>query len=95
MDQTDSRPMKTPSLMPLIVFTGVYMAAMSVVAVRSGNHALPMYLVLLGIVIPVLFVVHRRRPVPGALLWCFSMWGLVHMAGGLMPIPPSWPRCCT
>lgn len=26
-----------------------------------------------------------------AALWALSLWGLLHMAGGLVPVPASWP----
>jgi uncharacterized membrane protein YjdF len=82
----------SPRLLPVLAFTALYVAAISAVAIRTGNPALGMYLALLAIVAPALYAVNRRHPMPPSLLWCFSAWGLVHMAGGLVPIPFSWPR---
>jgi hypothetical protein len=34
----------------------------------------------------VVLVVHAKARFPRALLWCLSLWGAAHMAGGLVPI---------
>jgi uncharacterized membrane protein YjdF len=44
-------------------------------------------LVLVGLVA----AVHRAIALTSAQLWALSAWGLAHMAGGLLPVPQSWP----
>jgi len=36
--------------------------------------------------------VHRRVGLSAGLLWLLSLWGGLHMAGGLVPLPASWPH---
>lgn len=33
---------------------------------------------------------HTRVVLSRGMLWCLSMWGLLHMMGGLMPVPITW-----
>jgi hypothetical protein len=33
---------------------------------------------------------HRRVDFSRGVLWALSLWGLAHMAGGLLPVPTSW-----
>ena len=80
----------TASLWPVLSFTAAYLAAAIAGAILSGNGEFVFYLVVMAILIAVIFVVHRRIQIPPALLWALSVWGLLHMAGGLLKIPTSW-----
>lgn len=81
-----------PRLLPVLVFTGAYVLLATTGALARGSRELPMYLGLMAVLVPVLYSVHRKHPLTAPLLWCFSIWGLLHMAGGLMPIPEGWSR---
>jgi len=76
--------------MPVLMFTGTYTLAAAVGALLGGNKEFIFYLVVLLVLIASLYAVHRKHPLTSVLLWCFSLWGLVHMAGGLMPVPRGW-----
>lgn len=76
----------------VILFTAAYMAMTGTVAFVAGTPGLAMYLGLMCVLIPSLYLLHRRHPLSTALVWCFSVWGLAHMAGGLLPIPGAWSR---
>jgi uncharacterized membrane protein YjdF len=82
----------SPRLAPVLAFTGLYVALSIAVALASGSRVWPMYLGVVAVLVPALYLVHRPYPLSAALLWSFSLWGLLHMAGGLMPIPASWSR---
>lgn len=70
----------------LIAFTGAYLALAAVMAVRAGNSEFVFYgLVLLGIIALVLYA-HREAKFSGFVLWGLSVWGLLHLAGGTVPI---------
>ena len=72
-------------------FTGTYLAAAAVATVAVGNLEFLFYLgVLLPLVAAVAAVDARVRLSRGA-LWGLSLWGLAHMAGGLVPAPAGWP----
>jgi hypothetical protein len=76
----------------VILFTAIYMAVATVVAVITGNTEFIFYLVAMVVMIVVVMAVHRRVDLHPATLWCLTAWGAAHMAGGLMPIPGSWPH---
>jgi uncharacterized membrane protein YjdF len=81
-----------PNLKPVLVFTGLYMVLAIAGAISSGNREFIIYIGVMLVLIPTIFTVHRRYPLTAPLLWAFSVWGLLHMAGGLSPIPPGWFR---
>jgi uncharacterized membrane protein YjdF len=89
-DLSNSDP--SPRLAPVLAFTGLYIALASAGALLRGGRELPMYLGVMAVMVPALYLVHRRYPLTAPLLWSFSAWGLLHMAGGLMTIPESWSR---
>ena len=75
----------------ILVFTLSYAAAISIPAKRSGNPELVSYILMMAVLITAIAIVDRRSRLSRPLLWCFSLWGLVHMAGGLLRIPGFWP----
>lgn len=88
--QSASNDIKTP--WAVLLFTAAYLLAAVVGASVTGNREFVFYLVVMAILIAVVFGVHRRIHIPNALLWALSIWGLLHMAGGLLPIPSHWPH---
>ena len=34
---------------------------------------------------------HRGVNFTGGLLWCMTLWGAMHLAGGLVTLPDGWP----
>lgn len=87
MNSTDRSVLK-----PVLIFTGCYIAAAIAGAIYAGNREFIIYIGVMLVLIPSIYAVHRRYPLTKALLWTFSIWGLMHMAGGLLPIPQSWFR---
>jgi hypothetical protein len=71
---------------PVLGFTVAYLVAAAVGTVISGNAEFLYYLVLMLVLASVVLVVHAKARFPRALLWCLSLWGAAHMAGGLVPI---------
>ncbi|MCZ6918217.1 MAG: DUF2238 domain-containing protein, partial [Gemmatimonadetes bacterium] len=49
------------------------------------------YIAVMLILIGTVWVVHRYVGLSGAVLWGLSIWGLAHMAGGLLVVPEGWP----
>jgi hypothetical protein len=76
----------------VIGFTLVYILAAALASWASGNGEFIFYIVFMSLVIAGVVAVHRRVGLSIGLLWCLSFWGFMHMAGGLMPIPETWPR---
>ena len=36
-------------------------------------------------------VLHKRNRLHVISLWCMSLWGILHLAGGLVLVPSAWP----
>ncbi len=81
----------SPRLLPLAVFTALYMIAAVATSMAQGNSEFIFYIVVMLILISVVTLVHRAISLTTGLLWALSIWGLLHMAGGLAPLPKGWP----
>ena len=79
-------------LIPIVLFTLAYVLIAAVWVVSHGNHEFLAYIGLLLVLAAVVWMVHRAINIPLSLLWCLSLWGAAHLAGGLVPIPETWPR---
>lgn len=77
-------------LYPVLAFTTAYLLAAAAWIVSIGDYEFLAYIVILLMLAGVLWVVHRRIQLPLSLIWCLSVWGALHMAGGLVPLPDSW-----
>lgn len=75
----------------LIAFNAGYIALTSVAALIHENRELGLFAFQMAVLIGAVVLVHLRCNLKRGLLWCFSIWGLLHMAGGLVPIPQVWP----
>ncbi|HCN31344.1 MAG TPA: hypothetical protein DIT64_22085 [Verrucomicrobiales bacterium] len=80
-----------PRLLPVMGFTVLYMTAAIAGSWLQGNREFVFYIAVMIVLISVMMLVHRAARLTGGLLWALSMWGLLHMAGGLVPVPESWP----
>lgn len=90
---TESNPPQ-PSrarLRPVSLFTGAYLLAAAVAAGVSGNLEFVFYLVVMLLLVAGVLVLHQRVGLTSGALWALSIWGAMHMAGGLVPVPESWP----
>jgi len=74
---------------PVLVFTGLYLLSMAVAGRNAAAGQKMMYFGLVAVLVPLLLGVDRRHPLGPVLPWCFSVWGLAHLAGGLLPPPGS------
>jgi hypothetical protein len=76
----------------VLVFTAIYVVGALVASIRLRNPEFVIYLIVMLVLIIVVTEVHLRTYLHIATRWSFSLWGLAHMAGGLLPIPEIWPR---
>jgi hypothetical protein len=60
-------------------------------AIISGNSEFLFYIVVMLVLAGLVGVLHLRMGLPEPALWALSIWGLAHMAGGLVPMPDGWP----
>ena len=75
----------------ICLFTAAYLLPAAAVAVWQTNMEFLFYVVVMLILIAIVGVVHARVHFSTGLIWALSVWGLLHMAGGLVPIPHAWP----
>lgn len=83
------RPPRFPA--GVILFTAAWLVAAVVLAFGRGNSEFLLYIGVLLVLIAAVALVHRRVDLSSGALVCLSVWGLLHMAGGLVPVPASWP----
>lgn len=79
------------AFLALVLFTAAYMLAAVAGAVATGNAEFVFYILVMLAIIAAVLIVRRRLALSLPLLWALSVWGLLHMAGGLVPVPQSWP----
>ena len=88
---TQPTPRVSAAQWRIVGFTALYMAVALVAALVRKNPEFIFYLVVMAVLIGVTTLVHLRSPLSNGALWGLSLWGLAHLAGGLMPIPEHWP----
>ena len=66
----------------LIAVTAAYVLAFLAYFILISNREFVGYIATMAILIGLVGWLHRRSPLPMALLWALSGWGLAHMAGG-------------
>ncbi len=81
----------TPATVKVLVFTLAYLGVATIWAIGAGNSEFIFYIAVMAILIGAVTFVHSRVRLTTGVLWALSLWGLAHMAGGLVPVPDSWP----
>ncbi|MDF1815244.1 MAG: DUF2238 domain-containing protein [Verrucomicrobiales bacterium] len=74
----------------VLVFSGCYLAVAGIVIILGGNHEFLLYLVVMMMIILAVIGVYKRAGISRGVLWGFSIWGVLHLIGGLTPIPAHW-----
>jgi hypothetical protein len=92
--QVDGQPPPQWSFgeLTVLVFTLGYTLVWLIASILLRNSEFLFYVAVMAALILVVAQVHLRVRFHLAALWGLALWGLLHMAGGLMPIPESWPR---
>lgn len=75
----------------VIAFTAAYLLAAAIAALISGNGEFVFYLVVMLLLVAAVYAIDRRVHLSIGLLAALTGWGAMHMAGGLVPVPESWP----
>ena len=73
------------------LFTLAYLGIATPFALRQQNTEFLFYIaVVVGLAIAIVLV-HRKVNLSEGVLWALSLWGLLHMLGGLVRLPDTWP----
>jgi hypothetical protein len=75
----------------VLAFNLFYLAIALVASFRLQNREFLFYFAVMCVLLVGVGMLHLRMRFPIAALWGLSVWGLAHMAGGLLPIPEAWP----
>ena len=86
-----TQPFWSKSVIAVAVFSLLYTVGAVVASLAAGNSEFMFYIVVMAVLAAAVGVVHYRVRLTTACLWCLSVWGLLHMAGGLVPVPAGWP----
>lgn len=71
-------------------FTVAYLAAFGLLIWRDGNREFLLYGGVMAVLIAAVLLMDRRARFSPLVLWGLSIWGLLHMAGGNVTIPPEY-----
>ncbi|KAA9132689.1 DUF2238 domain-containing protein [Marinihelvus fidelis] len=74
----------------IIAFTAAYLLAATAWVIHVGDLEFLAYIAIMLVLAGVVWLVHRRVGLPRALVACLSIWGALHMAGGLVLLPDGW-----
>lgn len=72
-----------------LVFTVLYLLVAVSYARLAGNQEFVFYIVVMVILIAIVVWVHLRVELHPACIWMLSLWGALHMAGGLVHVSES------
>ena len=75
----------------IVVFTAAYLAAAVLLAAKDGNKEFTFYLGVMLVLVAIVWWIDRAITFSLGLLTCLTLWGAMHMAGGLLPVPDHWP----
>jgi len=89
MLELERRSASKAEIIRVLVFTLFYLGISALVLLKGKNTEFFIYLALLFVVMGILYICHRRAGLSKGILWAMSAWGLVHMVGGLLPIPEA------
>jgi hypothetical protein len=85
-----SAPERPLKLLPVFFFNAAYMLTATTLSLVQGNREFVFYIIVMLVLSAVITRVHFRVRLTAPLVWAFSVWGLLHMAGGLCPVPEGW-----
>ncbi len=78
------------SLLPIGAFTVLYLLIASYFSIQSSNIEFIYYIGVVLILALVVIAVHLRVKLSRGVIWALSIWGLLHMIGGLVPVPEGF-----
>ena len=74
----------------ILLFVTLYMVAALASAISLGNMEFIAYVVVVLLIMGVVYGTHLKVGFSRPVLWGLAIWGLLHMAGGLVNLPEGW-----
>ncbi len=85
------KPLLTRQLLGVGIFVGSYLSAAIAAAAYTRNTEFIFYIAVMFVLIGAVLFIHAQIALSPGLLWALAIWGGMHLAGGLMPVPAHWP----
>ncbi len=82
---------KRDPLRAVAFVTIFYTVAAALVTARTSNAEFMLYIGVMFVLMALIGLLHWKIRLSAGALWGLSAWGFLHMAGGLTPVPASWP----
>jgi len=88
-----SKGSKGSTSLPLdvILVNAITLLLAFVAALRTGNREFVFYIAVMVVLIALVLLVHQRAGFSVGVLRCLTIWAVLHMAGGLVPVPGGLP----
>ncbi|MCA9285718.1 MAG: DUF2238 domain-containing protein [Phycisphaerales bacterium] len=77
--------------MDVLVVNALNVGVAAGAAVVTGNREFLFYVVVLAVLLAIGLAVHVRVGFSPWVLRGLTLWAVLHMAGGLVPVPAGWP----
>ncbi|MGJ8673647.1 DUF2238 domain-containing protein [Rubritalea sp.] len=74
----------------VVAFTLLYQCGLAALAITQNNYEFLYYSAIQLSCIALLSIAHKRIHYSISILWLLSLWGLIHLVGGLFYVPESW-----
>lgn len=75
----------------IILIVALYLVAAISAAITQQNwEFLKVYIPFFFIIAGIVALIHTRVNFSSLLLWCLTIWGAMHLAGGLIKLPEGW-----
>ncbi len=84
------QPASERELWGVLTLTLAYLAVASIAIFKGRNEEFMIYLAVMVVVISAVVKIHHYAGLSFWLLLAFSVWGCLHMGGGLVPVPKTW-----
>jgi hypothetical protein len=75
----------------VIAFTLLYLSIGLNASLAGDNWEFVFYIGVVLVLGLLILAIRRRAGFTPGLLWALSFWGLLHVMGGLVPVPYDWP----
>ena len=72
------------------LFTVAYLLVAAFFSYTTENWEFVLYVGVVLFFAVVVYIIHSHARLSKPLIWCLSIWGLLHMIGGLVYIPETW-----
>lgn len=75
----------------VVGFNILFISIGGIAALRTGNLEFVLYVVVLAVLLAIVTALYLKVRFHIVTLWGLTLWAIAHMAGGLLPVPDSWP----